>query len=162
MSLLPREEGWRKRPVWSVKTWLAGGGGKVGIDVVGPFGGGSRFSRVKVFEFLKFGEGGWFRGGRGRGVGGSWRRTVRGGGGVVGVFVVGTFCRLEVCALVVEVALDHGNGCWVVTSDLFGGEVGPRCEEAARDGGAPGGERGREEGNMVEGDATGDDGVGGE
>ena len=45
---------------------------------------------------------------------------------------------------------------------MFGGEVGPGGEVAAIDGGAPGGERLREEGGVIESDATGDGGVGGE
>ena len=104
---MPREEGWRERPVWSVKTWLAGGGGEVGVDVVGARGGGSRIGRVEVFEFFELGDGGRCRRGRVGGVGGSWRRRNVGGGCSVGVFLFVLFGRLEIGPLLVEVAFSH-------------------------------------------------------
>jgi hypothetical protein len=64
--------------------------------------------------------------------------------------------------LLVEVPFDHWEGGRWMKTDLLGGEVGPGGEVAAVDGGAPGGEGRREEGGVVEGDATSDGGVGGE
>lgn len=81
------------------------------------------------------------------------------GGRIVGVFVGVAFGGLEVGALLVEVAFNHGDGRWWMASNLGGGQVRPGGEMSRVKSRAPGGERRGEEGGVVESDAAGDGGV---
>ena len=69
---------------------------------------------------------------------------------------------MEVRSLLVEVSLDHGDGGGWMATDLSCGEVRPSGEVPASEGCGPSGQRGREQGGVVEGNTAGDGGVGGE
>jgi hypothetical protein len=68
---------------------------------------------------------------------------------------------LEVGSLLIKVSFDHGDGGGWMATDLSCGEVRPGSEVAASEGSGPGGQRWREQGGVVEGDAAGNGGVSG-
>lgn len=69
---------------------------------------------------------------------------------------------MNIGALLVEVSLDHGDGCWWMATDLAGGEVRPCGEVSAIESSSPCGEGWGEKGGVVKFDAASNSGVGGE